>query len=72
VQALRAVAQLMASYVGTYGGDYGKALAAYNFGPGNAAQGTGLAGALQRCGAQWFSCLPAETQNYIDSILGGP
>ena len=72
VQALRAAAQLMASYVRTYGGDYGKALAAYNFGPGDATNGTGLAGAVQRCGAQWFSCLPAETQNYITSILGGP
>lgn len=72
VQALRAAARLMASYVRTYGGDYGKALAAYNFGAGDATKGTGLAGAIGRCGVQWFSCLPAETQNYINSILGGP
>ena len=72
VQSLRAAAQLMASYVRTYGDDYGKALAAYNFGPGDATRGTGLAGAVQRCGVQWYSCLPAETQNYITSILGGP
>jgi surface antigen len=72
VQALRAAAHLMATYVATYGGDYGKALAAYNFGAGDAQAGTGLAGALQRCGVQWFGCLPAETQNYINAILGGP
>jgi surface antigen len=72
VQALKAAAQLMASYVRTYGGDYGKALAAFNFGAGDATAGTGLAGAVQKCGVQWFSCLPAETQNYITVILGGP
>jgi hypothetical protein len=71
-QALKAAAQLMASYVRTYGGDYGKALVAYNFGAGDAQQGTGLAGAVQRCGVQWFSCLPLETQNYITTIMGRP
>lgn len=71
VQALKAAAQLMATYNRTYG-DYGQALAAYNAGPGSASAGTGLAGAEARCGAQWFSCLPAETQNYITAIMGGP
>lgn len=70
VQALKAAAQLMASYVRTYG-DFGKALAAYNDGPGSASAGTGLAGAEARCGTQWFGCLPLETQNYITAILGG-
>jgi hypothetical protein len=71
IQALKAAAQLMATYNRTYG-DYGKALAAYNAGPGSASAGTGLAGAEARCGAQWFSCLPTETQNYITAIMGGP
>lgn len=71
VQALKAAAQLMASYNRTYG-DYGKALAAYNAGPGSASAGTGLAGAEARCGTQWFACLPIETQNYITAIMGGP
>jgi hypothetical protein len=29
-----------------------------------------LLGAMNRCGAQWFACLPAETQTYITIILG--
>lgn len=70
VQSLKAAAQLMATYNRSYG-DYGKALAAYNAGPGSASAGTGLAGAEARCGAQWFSCLPVETQNYITTIMGG-
>jgi hypothetical protein len=65
-QALQAAANLMASYDRTYGGDYGKALAAYNAGSAT------LAGAMNRCGAQWFACLPAETQTYITIILGAP
>jgi hypothetical protein len=62
--ALRGAARLMASYVNQYGGDYAKALAAYNAG----------AGAVQRAvylgGGNWRVYLPAETQNYIRIILG--
>ncbi|WP_376794087.1 transglycosylase SLT domain-containing protein [Thermogemmatispora sp.] len=65
VEALRGAARLMASYVSRYGGDYAQALAAYNAGPGQLQQ------ALNACGAAWLSCLPAETQAYIHTILAG-
>jgi hypothetical protein len=65
VASLKAAANLMASYVRTYGGDYAMALAAYNSGTGT------VQSALNRCGtALWQSCLPGETQNYLRTILG--
>ncbi len=63
VQALQGAAQLMARYIHKYGGDYAKALAAYN----------GGSGTLQYClthyGSHWFSCEPAQTQVYIQKIM---
>lgn len=48
-------AKLISSYLKTYNGDIDKALAAYNWGPGNVAKyGMGK--------------LPAETQNYIKTV----
>ncbi len=64
VQALRGAAQLMASYNRTYGGDYAKALAAYNGGSGTVQY------AVNNCGANWLNCLPAETRHYIFVIMG--
>ncbi|MGH3180877.1 MAG: transglycosylase SLT domain-containing protein [Streptosporangiaceae bacterium] len=65
VAALKAAANLMASYVRTYGGDEAMALAAYNAGTAT------LQSALDRCGvAGWQTCLPTETQHYISMILG--
>ena len=65
VAALKAAANLMASYIQSYGGDEAMALAAYNGGTGT------VTTALDRCGvASWQQCLPAETQNYIHVILG--
>ncbi|RAQ96325.1 lytic transglycosylase domain-containing protein [Thermogemmatispora tikiterensis] len=64
VEALRGAARLMASYARSYGGDYAKALAAYNAGSGN------LQNALNACGGAWLSCMPAETQNYVYRIMG--
>ncbi len=61
--ALRAAARLMASYVKWYGGDYAKALAAYNAGSGWVGR------AVAHCGVQWRVCLPVETQRYISLIL---
>lgn len=65
LQSLQAAANLMASYNRTYG-DYGKALAAYNGGTAT------VQSAEKNCGVQWFGCLPSETQNYINTIMGGP
>ncbi len=64
VQSLWGAAQLMARYTHHYGGDYAKALAAYNGGSGT------LQAAIDACGAGWLSCEPAETQAYVHTILG--
>jgi hypothetical protein len=57
-QAIPASAQLMRAHLNNYQGDYDKALAAYNWGPGN----------VQRKGME---NMPAETRNYIQKITGG-
>lgn len=64
VQALRGAARLMASYNHQYGGDYAKALAAYNAGSG------GLQRAVNACGAGWLRCAPGQTRDYIHRIMG--
>ena len=64
VQALRAAANLMASYMHRYGGDYAMALAAYNAGTG------AVQHAIYVCGSSWMNCLPSETRNYIYVIMG--
>ena len=63
-EALEGAARLMAQYHERYGGDDARALAAYNAGSGAMDQ------AQSRCGLTWFSCLPGETQRYIQTILG--
>ena len=63
VASLRAAALLMARYVSRYGGDYAKALAAYNAGPPT------LDSALTSCGADWLGCMPVETQHYVHLIM---
>ena len=63
IQALQAAAQMMARYYHQYG-DYAKALAAYNAGPAS------LQNAVNSCGANWLSCMPAQTQNYVHTIMG--
>lgn len=64
VQALDAAAKYMANSLRQYGGDYAKALAAYNAGGGT------VNAAIARGGKNWIAYLPAETQNYIRIILG--
>ena len=62
--ALPGAARLMAGLAAQFGGDYAKALAAYNAGPG-AVQSAVAAG-----GANWLAFMPAETQNYVAIIMG--
>lgn len=64
VSALRGAARLMASYAAQYGGNYAMALAAYNAGGGTVTY------AVNAGGAAWMNYLPAETRNYIRSIMG--
>ena len=64
IAALKAAAHLMASYAQSFGGDYAKALAAYNSGSAT------VRSAVSTCGANWITCLPAQTQHYIAIIMG--
>jgi soluble lytic murein transglycosylase-like protein len=64
IAALQGAANYMASLSNTYGGDYTKALAAYNAGGGTVDQ------AVAEGGADWMDYLPAETQAYIYKITG--
>lgn len=63
-QALSGAARLMASLSAQFGGDYAKALAAYNAGAG------AVNSAVAQGGASWLSYMPAETQNYVAVIMG--
>lgn len=47
-----------------HGGDYGKALASYNWGQGRVLE------AVKRWGESWLSKAPKETRDYVAAILG--
>jgi hypothetical protein len=64
VAALDNGAQLMGTLNSTFGGDYAKALAAYNTGPNN------VNIAVDSCGASWLYCLDPQTQSYVYIIMG--
>jgi Transglycosylase SLT domain len=57
--AMTYMAQLYAKF-----GDWGTALAAYDWGMGNVEK------AQAQYGSNWLSYAPAETQNYVSTILG--
>ena len=54
----------LADLLNQFGGDIAKALAAYDWGPGN------LGKAIAAWGDQWLAHAPAETQNYVAKIAG--
>ena len=64
VSALNGAARLMSSLAGQFGGDYAKALAAYNAGPG------AVQSAVSIGGVGWLAYMPLETQNYVRTIMG--
>nr|MBA2677772.1 lytic transglycosylase domain-containing protein [Ktedonobacteraceae bacterium] len=64
VSALNGAARLMSSLASQFGGDYAKALAAYNAGPG------AVQNAVNVGGAGWLAYVPPETQNYVRTIMG--
>lgn len=47
-----------------YRGDWAKAVAAYNAGPG------AVDAAIRRAGENWIAALPAETRRYVPAVLG--
>jgi soluble lytic murein transglycosylase-like protein len=63
VSSLRGAAGLMSHYVEWYGGNYAKALAAYNAGPGT------VNWAVWEGGWNWQAYLPYETRAYIRIVM---
>jgi soluble lytic murein transglycosylase-like protein len=61
--SIRGQANMMSDLLKQFGGDYPKALAAYNWGSGN------LQNAINKYGVNWMAAAPAETRNYVASIL---
>jgi Transglycosylase SLT domain len=64
VSALDGAAKYMAGLSNQFGGDYAKALAAYNAGSG------AVQTAVNNAGANWLSLMPYETQVYVNKIIG--
>lgn len=62
-QAIPGMAAYMSDLLKQYGGDYKKAAAAYNWGPGNLTQ------AIATYGDKWQDHIPNSTQNYINAIF---
>ncbi|WP_455387445.1 lytic transglycosylase domain-containing protein [Petrachloros mirabilis] len=67
-QSAKGAAMLMQQNLKTYNGDLNKALAAYNWGPGNA-QNPRLNADIAKHNQDWLSHAPRETQNYVNKIV---
>lgn len=63
-QNIPAGVSLFAQYLQQFGGDQVAAVAAYDWGP------TNVTNAQARYGANWLAYAPAETQNYVATVLG--
>lgn len=64
IASLDAGAQYMATGLNHYAGDYAAALAAYNAG------GGAVDTCMKQQGIRWLDCMPPETQQYVQIILG--
>ena len=64
---LRAGKEYLQAMVKTFKGDYDKALAAYNYGPGNVRKA--IMKAAKAGHNDWLSLTPKETQNYVNKIM---
>ncbi|GCE19692.1 lytic transglycosylase domain-containing protein [Dictyobacter kobayashii] len=64
VAALNGGAKFMGSLNDRFNGDYAKALAAYNAGPG------AVDNAVNNCGGAWLSCMDPQAQAYVYIIEG--
>lgn len=63
-QAAEGAGKYLNQLLGQFGGDQAKAVAAYNWGPGN------LQKDISAHGSNWMYYLPAETRQYIAKVLG--
>jgi soluble lytic murein transglycosylase-like protein len=63
VQNVQGGCEYLAQLFAEFGGDWQKALAAYNWGPGN------VSNAVSEYGSAWFSNAPSGVQNYVNTIL---
>ena len=61
--ALNEGAKYFRELLDMYGGDYQKAAAAYNWGPGN------LSKLIKEKGDNWKMHLPSETKNYLKKVF---
>jgi soluble lytic murein transglycosylase-like protein len=61
---IKGAARYLSDNLQMFGGDYAKALAGYNWGEGNVKR------AIATYGDGWLSHAPAETQKYVNGILG--
>lgn len=64
VQNINAGVKYLANLLNQFAGDAAKALAAYDWGPGNVAK------AISNWGADWLSHAPQETQDYVQALTG--
>lgn len=64
VQNINAGVKYLANLLNQFAGDAAKALAAYDWGPGNVGK------AIQQWGADWLSHAPQETQAYVQALTG--
>jgi soluble lytic murein transglycosylase-like protein len=63
-QNIQGGVQYLAQLLAQFGGDISKALAAYNWGPGNVSR------SIAANGDSFLDAAPAETKNYVASITG--
>lgn len=62
-QSIKGQAAYMKDLLKQYGGNYEKALAGYNWGPGNTSK------AIAKWGDQWLSHAPRTTREYVDYVM---
>lgn len=65
VSSVNGAARYLEDLMDMFGGDVDKAVAAYNWGPGN------MRRAVRQHGDNWRSALPAETRHYLQVVGGG-
>lgn len=65
VSSINGAARYLEDLMDMFGGDVDKAIAAYNWGPGN------MRRAVRKHGDNWRAALPAETRHYLEVVGAG-